>query len=88
MKDILDFVVETALDKMNEIYPVEDISNTNERIKIIRFLETLSDCYVLLPFPYSQEYMDKDWFDKEAVLIEDTERYGSGTYMIPLKRLF
>jgi hypothetical protein len=37
--------------------------------------------YVLVPWPNVQEFMDNDWFEKEAVLTEKS------AYFIPLIRI-
>jgi hypothetical protein len=42
--------------------------------------------YVIVEWPESQELMEEEWFDDEAIL--DVEGiYGSSAYLIPLKRL-
>lgn len=40
------------------------------------------DAYVLVSWPESQEYMEEEWFDEEAVLHLDE----ASAYFIPLKR--
>lgn len=42
--------------------------------------------YVLVQWPESQEFMEEEWFEKEAIL-EVEGRFGSGAYFIPAKRL-
>ena len=41
--------------------------------------------YVLIEWPDSQDYMDKEWFQKEAVLHND-EEVLSASYFIPENR--
>lgn len=46
------------------------------------------ETYVLVPFPEVQEYIEEEWFDKEAILAlgaEDT--VGSSAYFIPAYRV-
>ena len=51
-----------------------------------KFMDLASEAYVLIQWPESQEYMEEDWFDEEAIL--DVEcKFGSSAYFIPLKRL-
>lgn len=41
--------------------------------------------YVLVPFPESQEFMEKEWFEQEACLA-DYEMFGRACYFIPQVR--
>jgi len=41
----------------------------------------MSDVYILVPFPESQELMEEEWFRKEAFLGEDS------SYFIPEDRI-
>jgi len=46
--------------------------------------------YIPIEFPHVQRYMEEDWFNKEAILINDStglEMYGSSAYMIPYNRI-
>lgn len=45
----------------------------------------ISNLYVLVQWPESQEYMDEDWFQEEAVL-EVNGKFGSAAYFIPIDR--
>lgn len=45
-------------------------------------LELLKTSYILVPWPDSQDFMEKDWFEKEAILSEES------SYFIPSHRLF
>lgn len=42
--------------------------------------------YVLVPWPESQEYMEYDWFQKEAIL-DVNAIFGSSAYHIPKERI-
>lgn len=50
-------------------------------------LESCSDLYkdyVLVQWPNSQEYMDKEWFEDEAILALGSEdKTGDSAYFIP-----
>ncbi len=41
----------------------------------------IEDTYTLIEWPDSQDYMNKKWFKKEAILSEDS------SYFIPTKRI-
>lgn len=46
------------------------------------------ETYILVPFPESQEYMEEEWFEEEAILalgVEET--VGSSAYFIPARRI-
>ena len=46
------------------------------------------ESYILVPWPESQEYMDEDWFDEEAILaLGIEESVGSSAYFIPATRI-
>jgi len=65
----------------------EEDPNSDEPLALLnKFLNLAEDSYVLIEWPNSQEYMEEDWFDKEAIL--DVEcKFGDSAYFIPLKRL-
>ncbi len=48
--------------------------------------QLISDSYMLIPWPDSQDYMEKEWFRDEAILAEH-ESVGSSAYFIPTKYL-
>jgi hypothetical protein len=41
--------------------------------------------YILIFWPWSQDYMDEPWFKVEASLAD--EKFGSAAYFIPKHRL-
>lgn len=51
-----------------------------------KFMDLAEQAYVLVKWPDSQELMDKDWFDDEAIL-DVNGTFGSSAYFIPLNRL-
>jgi len=57
---------------------------TDKEEHISTEIESMADTYVLIRWPFSQEYMEEPWFDSEAVLA-DTESAGSAAYFIPIK---
>ena len=87
MKNVkLDNVMDAIGFSVFESIPIEDTANNEIRQNINTFLSFAVDSYVLVQWPESQEYMDEDWFDEEAVL--DVEgKFGSSAYFVPLKRL-
>jgi hypothetical protein len=50
-----------------------------------KFINLAEQAYVLIQWPESQEYMEEEWFDKEAILDVDGE--SGSAYFIPLKYL-
>lgn len=70
---------------MNEA--VKNIENLTENEAKQKLIELINDGYILLEWPYSQEVMDEEWFDEEAVLA-DYDKCGSSAYFIPVWRTF
>lgn len=60
------------------------VPSSEVNLQIARFTLLAKESYVLVEWPYSQEYMDKEWFDEEAVLHPELSSY----YFIPLKRYY
>lgn len=50
----------------------------------LQAIDTIKNSYILVTWPDSQEYMEKDWFEKEAIL-ETEGKFGSSAYFIPIK---
>lgn len=50
--------------------------------KVNDFIDCVESSYCLIQWPDVQDYMEEEWFDKEAILTDN-----SG-YFIPLKRIF
>lgn len=51
-------------------------------------LNNVGDSYILVQWPQSQEFMEEDWFQDEAILaLGSEEKTGSSAYFIPLKRI-
>lgn len=62
----------------------EQFNETTE--KILKSKKLSDDTYTVIPWPESQKYMKKPWFDKEAIL--DIEmKHGDSAYFIPTKYL-
>jgi hypothetical protein len=55
-----------------------DAPETYELLSLVR------EAYVVVAWPDSQEFMDEDWFDEEAILDVDG-KFGSSAYLIPIK---
>ena len=67
---------ETSIDDVDKIV-VKDITT---------LLAVLPDTYILVEWPESQELMEEEWFDDEAVLDVDC-KFGDSAYFVPLKRV-
>lgn len=51
-----------------------------------RFMDLVEESYILVQWPESQEYMEEDWFDEEAIFCGGSEdKTGSSAYFIPIK---
>lgn len=65
------------------------VSNEDIEIWVKKYLDNKTDdTYKLVLFPEIQEYMDKDWFNSEAILyqtINEEQDYLSSAYFIPSK---
>ena len=62
------------------------INNLSEEEVKDMLLRVIEDSYTLVPWPESQDYMNKKWFRKEAIL-ETEAKFGSSAYFIPTKRI-
>ncbi len=71
-------VIGQALDCLFETGEELDSPETFE------LLDHVAEAYVVVTWPDSQNYMDKDWFDEEAILDVDG-KFGSSAYLIPIK---
>lgn len=61
-------------------------NNTPEEVNTL--LTNVSDAYVLVQWPDSQDYMEEEWFNEEAILALGSEdKTGGSAYFIPLKRV-
>jgi hypothetical protein len=48
----------------------------------------IKDLYVLVRWPDSQDYIEYDWFEEEAILALGKEEFtGSSAYFIPVNRI-
>lgn len=48
----------------------------------------MNDFYVLVQWPWSQEFMEEDWFQDEAIFCGGSEdKTGSSAYFIPVNRI-
>lgn len=50
----------------------------------------IDSMFIAVPFPEVQRLMEEDWFETEAILINDEiglNLYGSSAYFIPVNRL-
>ncbi len=68
---------------------VEELDMTDEeRAPLDTFLETVADSYILVAWPQSQEYLEEEWFEEEAIFCGGSEeKTGDSAYFIPIKRI-
>ena len=63
-----------------------ELFETNTPQETKNLLTSLSEAYVIVQWPESQEFMEEDWFGEEAIL--DVEgKFGDSAYFVPLKRI-
>lgn len=65
-----------------EMY-IKNSKDSEYRNQCIKTINTIKNSYVLVQFPESQNYMDEDWFEDEAILNVES----SGDYFIPISRI-
>ena len=72
-------------DNAMEIIGQSLFNNYQEEIprEVTDLLDIINNAYVLVDWPNSQIYMEKEWFEEEAVLHLNL----SSAYFIPIKRL-
>ena len=74
-----------ANDIVNQLEDVGLINSTNaqwaEDLTTARLQVWFKDTYEYVAWPESQEYMDEDWFEHEAILAEEQ------AYLIPIERV-
>jgi len=71
-----------------EALPIEDTSLTEVRQAVNSLLSCAEDGYVLVEWPESQDFMEEEWFEDEALLaLGNEDRTGSAAYFIPIKRV-
>lgn len=66
-----------------ESLPSEDPQNDEIRQNICNLLSLSEDGYCLVQWPESQQYMEEEWFEEEAILNINQP----SAYFIPIKRL-
>ena len=55
---------------------------------VTTLLNCIDEGYCLIQWPESQEYMEEEWFEEEAIFCGGSEdKTGSSAYFIPIKRL-
>jgi hypothetical protein len=65
----------------------EAVEQVLDKIKKLEEIHE-DDTYTLVLFPEVQDYMEKDWFESEAILyqtINEEQEYLSSAYFIPSK---
>lgn len=64
-----------------------NISNMDEDEAKDMLLDMVNETYTLVLWPDSQDYMDKKWFRKEAILATSGKEVPHSSYFIPTKRV-
>lgn len=73
---------------VDSVFSPEDPENDEVRKNINSLLNYAEEGYVLVQFPDSQEYMEEEWFDEEAIFCGGSEEQtGSSAYFIPITRI-
>ena len=74
-------VIDIIRQAVSERLPPEDSQNNESRAAVNNLINVAEEGYVLIPWPYSQDFMKEKWFEDEAILSEDS------SYFIPIKRI-
>lgn len=71
-----------------ELLSPEDPENDEARELVNNLLNATEEGYVLVEWPDSQDYMEEEWFEEEAILALGAEdKTGSSAYFVPIKRV-
>lgn len=71
-----------------ELLPPEDPKNDESREAVNSLINTVEEGYILVQWPESQDLMEEEWFDEEAILALGSEdKTGSSAYFVPIKRI-
>jgi DNA primase catalytic subunit len=65
----------------------EQISNLSEQEAKDMLEAMIENSYSVISWPESQNYMEKEWFEEEAILDVDC-KFGNSAYLIPTKYTF
>ena len=81
-----------TLDEIVETIGQAVYEHTDDNLEINKqvgnFLDTAMSGYVLVEWPESQDFMEEEWFEEEAILALGSEdKTGSSAYFIPIKRI-
>ena len=80
--------VEVIGQAVSELLPIEDSTHDETRQAINSLINCAEEGYVLVEWPESQEFMEEEWFNEEAILALGSEdKTGSSAYFIPIKRI-
>ena len=60
--------------------------NDKIRVSARKLLDLIDEAYVHVEWPETQDFMEQDWFEEEAVL--DVDSPIGSCYFIPLARVF
>jgi len=73
---------------IDELLLPEDPANDESRKAVYNLLNAVSEGYVLIQWSESQEFMEEEWFDEEAIIaLGSEEKTGSSAFFIPIKRI-
>lgn len=83
---------ENAIDGIGELMEQNldssDPKNNEIRKNIYSLINAANEGYCLVQWPESQEFMEEEWFEEEAILALGSEdKTGSSAYFIPIKRI-
>lgn len=75
-----------AIETIGQAIFEEHGKNAPEEVKSL--LNNLNNAYVLVQWPDSQDFMEEDWFEEEAIFCGGSEdKTGDSAYFIPLNRI-
>ncbi len=71
-----------------DLLPPEDPENDESREAVNSLINAVEEGYILVQWPESQDLMEEEWFEEEAILALGSEdKTGSSAYFVPIKRI-
>jgi hypothetical protein len=66
---------------------LEQLPKNNKSVQVVNnLLSCTESSYILVEWPESQNYMEEEWFDEEAIFCGGSEdKTGGSAYFIPIK---
>lgn len=71
---------------VDETLPEDSVLSTRQFVESL--INALENGYLLVEWPDSQDFMEEEWFEDEAILALGSEdKTGGSAYFIPIRRM-